>query len=182
MTAESSSKVKLGYREYTCFPDDGRRHEILDGEHFVNPAPETYHQTLSRRIQFQLYQQIELPGHGQVYNAPTDVQLSEHDICQPDLILVLAAKRTIITPTKIKGTPDLLVEILSPSSAKTDRELKKELYRRAGVPEYWIVDPEEHVVEQYLLAAGDYVLGGGHTESVELQVISDVRVDLGQVW
>jgi hypothetical protein len=59
MTAESSSKVKLGYREYTCFPDDGRRHEILDGEHFVNPAPETYHQTLSRRIQFQLYQQIE---------------------------------------------------------------------------------------------------------------------------
>jgi hypothetical protein len=63
--------AKLGYREYCCFPDDGRRHEIIDGDHYVNPAPSTYHQTVSRRLQHQLYTQIELTGRGVVYNAPS---------------------------------------------------------------------------------------------------------------
>lgn len=88
MTPETKLRGRLGYREYVCFPDDGRRHEIIDGEHVVNPAPDTYHQTLSRRIQFQLYTQIELEQLGQIFDAPTDLQLSETDIVQPDLILV----------------------------------------------------------------------------------------------
>jgi hypothetical protein len=94
--------VKLTYREYRCFPQDGRRHEIIDGEHKVNPASETYHQkTLSRRIQFQLYVQIEQAGLGVVFNAPTDLELSETDIVQPDLIVVSEARKTIITPTEV---------------------------------------------------------------------------------
>ncbi len=103
MTPETNLHGKLGYREYVCFPEDGRRHEIIDGEHVVNPAPDIYHQTLSRRIQFQLYTQIELRGLGQVFNAPTDLQLSDSDIVQPDLIIVLSRVRNIITPKKIKG-------------------------------------------------------------------------------
>jgi Uma2 family endonuclease len=105
MPSETRLKGKLGYREYVCFPADGRRHEVIDGEHVVNPAPNTYHQTLSRRIQFQLYTQIELRGLGAVFDAPTDLQLSDVDIVQPDLIVILNRKRTIITPTKIKGVP-----------------------------------------------------------------------------
>lgn len=182
MSAEAQSSVKLGYPEYLGFPQDGRRHEIIDGEHYVNPAPETYHQTLSRRIQFQLYTQIERNGLGQVLNAPTDVQLSDTDIVQPDLIVVLKEKLTIITPTKIKGTPNLVVEILSTSSADTDRRLKKELYRKSGVAEYWIVDPTEHPVEQFLLSDGNYTLLGRHAERVEVQVIRGVVVDLSEVW
>jgi Uma2 family endonuclease len=89
-------KGRLGYPEYACFPEDGRRHEVIDGEHIVNPAPDMYHQRLSRRIQFQLYTQIELRGLGEVLNAPADLQLSEWDIVQPDLMVVLNHKRAII--------------------------------------------------------------------------------------
>lgn len=182
MTSRSYSAVKLGYREYVCFPADGRRHEIIDGAHFVNPAPGTYHQTLSRRIQFQLYAQIELTGRGQGYNAPTDLELSAHDIVQPDLIVVLNERRTIVTPTKIKGIPHLVVEILSDSTANLDRRLKKEMCLRTGVPEYWIVAPEEHLVEQWVLRDGAYVLQGPHADRVTFDGLRDVTVDLAQVW
>lgn len=182
MENTSRSTSKLTYAEYKCFPDDGRRHEVIDGEHLVNPAPSTYHQTLSRRIQFQLYAQIEQTGLGQVFDAPVDLQLSESDIVQPDLVVVLEARRRIITPTKIKGTPDLVVEIVSESSAATDRTLKKELYQRSGIPEYWVVDPEDHVVEQYVLERGRYELAGKRGEEVVSRSIPGVRVDLAQVW
>ncbi len=182
MSPETNLSGKLGYREYVCFPEDGRRHEIIAGEHVVNPAPNTYHQTLSRRIQFQLYSQIELRGLGQVYNAPTDLQLSESDIVQPDLILVLTHARSIITPKKIQGTPDLVVEILSESSVDNDRVVKKELYRRSGVPEYWVVDPDDHTVEQYVLSGDVYELIGAHTKALTPQVLAGVRVDLSEVW
>ena len=180
MSHDVDANVKLTYREYKSFPQDGKRHEIIDGEHKVNPAPETYHQTLSRRIQFQLYTQIEQQGLGVVFNAPTDLQLSETDIVQPDLIIVLSQKKRIITPTKIKGTPHLVVEILSPSTEETDRGLKKELYRRSRVPEYWVVDPTEQAVEQYTLSG--YTLIGRHSERLVFQGLPNVTVDLTEVW
>jgi Uma2 family endonuclease len=182
MPSKTRLKGQLGYREYVCFPADGRRHEVIDGEHIVNPAPNTYHQTLSRRIQFQLYTQIELRGLGAVFDAPTDLQLSDVDIVQPDLIVILNRKRTIITPTKIKGVPDLIVEILSDSSAHNDRVLKKELYRRSAVAEYWLVDPDDHVVEQYVLQGDAYHLLGRHADQVAMQSLDNVCVALADVW
>lgn len=148
----------------------------------MNPAPNTYHQTVSRRIQFQLYTQLELPGLGVVFDAPTDLQLSDMDIVQPDLIIVLQRNRHIVTPTKIKGIPDLVVEILSPASEVVDRVLKKELYRKSAIPEFWIVDPDEHAVDQFVLRQDAFQLLGRHAESVRLDVLSDVRVDLTRVW
>jgi len=84
------------------------------------------------------------------------VQLSDHDIVQPDLVVVLAEHSEWITPTKLNGPPDLTVEILSPSTASTDLTLKKQLYERAGVPEYWIADPDTKRIDQYLLRGGHY--------------------------
>ena len=182
MSSETPLKGKLGYREYVCFPADGRRHEVIDGEHIVNPVPDTYHQTLSRRIQFQLYAQIELRGLGMVFNAPTDLQLSGLDIVQPDLIVILNRRRTIITPTKIKGVPDLLVEILSASSVHSDQVLKKELYRKSAVPEYWVVDPDDHVVEQYVLRGDAYEVLGRHSDLITVQNLEGVQVKLTEVW
>jgi Uma2 family endonuclease len=173
--------AKLGYREYCCFPDDGRRHEIIDGDHYVNPAPSTYHQTVSRRRQHQLYTQIELTGRGVVYNAPVDVQLTDHDIVQPDLVVVLTSRMQMITPTKIKGVPDLLVEILSPSTASNDATLKKQLYERVGVAEYWIVDPDNHTVEQLVLADGRYERRPA-ADAIPLSILEGVAVRLADVW
>ena len=182
MSLNTQSSGKLSYHDYLGFPSDGQRHEIIDGVHVVNPAPDTYHQTLSRRIQFQLYAQIELKKHGEVFNSPTDLQLSDTDIVQPDLIVVLQDKRSIITPRKMQGVPNLVVEILSPSSVNTDRVLKKELYRRAGVPEYWIVDPIQKFVEQYVLRDNAYQLVNRHSNEVVPQIIEGVRVNLDEVW
>lgn len=102
----------------------------------MKPAPNLYHQQVSRRIQFQLYSAIELNDLGVVFNAPVDLQLSKQDIVQPDLVIVLHERRHILTPAKIKGVPNLVVEILSPSNERYDLEVKRELYERCGVPEY----------------------------------------------
>lgn len=182
MTPTTDGRTRLGHAEYRLFPSDGGRHEVIDGDHYVNPAPETYHQTVSRRIQFQLYRQIEEAGVGQVFDAPTDLELTPHDIVQPDLIVILASQEQIVTPTKIEGVPALVVEILASSNRDYDRQLKLGLYQRPGVPEYWVVDPEEHVVEQHILEDGRYRLAGAHAESIEFQGLPGTTVDLGKVW
>jgi len=156
MGNNTSTATKLGYKEYAAIPNDGRRHEIIDGDHYVNPAPSLYHQAVSKRLQHQLYTKIELAGLGTLYSAPCDVQLSDHDIVQPDLLVVLSSRTRIFTPTKVKGAPDLLVEILSPSSVDHDRTLKRSLYERSGVREYWIIDPTEQTFEQLILQDGKY--------------------------
>ena len=182
MLSKTQSDTKMGYEQYALLPADGKRHEIVDGQHVVNPAPATYHQTLSRRIQFQLYTQIELKGLGQVFDAPTDLQLSDTDIVQPDLIVVLESNRRIITRTHIKGVPDIVVEILSDSSKQHDRVDKRALYQSAGIREYWIVDPESRVLEQLILRDRGYELAGRHARSVTADVITAASVDLEQVW
>jgi len=130
---------RLGYREYCSFPVDGLRHEIIDGSHFMTPAPSTRHQTVSKRLQYQIYTRVELAGLGVVFTAPVDVQLSDHDIVQPDLVVVLAEHSERITPTKLNGPPDLIVEILSPSTARSllsGCRPPRELYLNAA-PENW---------------------------------------------
>lgn len=177
-----NSRTKLTYQDYVQFPMDGRRHEIVDGEHVVTPAPETYHQHVFGGIFSQLFPQIQTRGLGSVFAAPTDVELSEVDVVQPDAVIVLEAHRQIVTPTKIKGVPDLVIEILSPSTQERDRGLKLELYRKAGIPEYWIVDPGEHCVEQWVLERGGYVLRAKESPEISPLRPEGVRVDLTQVW
>ena len=156
MSVTKKPDLKLGYAEYVLYPDDGKRHEIIDGDHYMNPAPSTYHQTISKRLQYHLYVRIELAGLGLVFNAPVDVQLGDHDIVQPDLVVLLKHTQARVTPTKISGTPDLLVEIVSPSTADNDRHLKRRVYERSGATEYWIVDPAEPSVTQLVLREGSY--------------------------
>lgn len=182
MANATTNTSKRTYKDYVRYPDDGRRHEIIDGDHYVNPAPTTDHQRFSRRIQFQLFDQIEETGRGEVFDAPCDVELSDHDIVQPDLIVVTKERRLIITPAKIKGTPNLLVEVLSPSTSRHDCVLKKELFERVGVPEYWIVDPGEHSIDQFVLRDGKYVLVGSHTKQIVPATIENVQVNLTKVW
>ena len=181
MVTNPGATTKLDYAAYAAIPYDGRWHKIIDGEHFVNPAPNLYHQAISKRLQFQLYTKIELAGLGTLYDAPCDVQLSDHDIVQPDLLVVLSARTRIFTPTKVKGVPDLLVEILSPSSIEYDRTLKRNLYQRFGVPEYWIVDPSEHATEQLILQDATYQSRIVSDELVP-SFVDGIVINLREVW
>ena len=177
------SPTKLTYDEYVLFPDDGKRHEIIGGRHYMNAAPNPRHQYISRYIHRQLFDQIEEPGHGDVIYAPVDLQLSLWDVVQPDIVIVLAANR-IITTTKIKGIPDLVIEILSPSNRKHDLELKKQLYEQSSVPEYWIVDPENQTVTRHCLSeGGTFATPTVFTESITFNGIpGGATVDLTRVW
>ena len=177
----SIANRKLTYADYLGYPDDGNRHEIIDGDHYMNPAPSTDHQAVSRHIQFQLYSQIELKELGSVINAPVDVQLGESDIVQPDIVVVLKGNR-IITPSKVKGAPDHVIEIISPSTQSNDRGLKKSLFEKSGVKEYWIVDPFDHAVEQFVLSGEGYHLREHAENCVPVSYLPDVAVDLTKVW
>src|SRR5262249_1272169 len=148
MTHPKTTRGKLTYEDLVATPADGKRYEIIDGKLYVNASPNTYHQQVSRRLQYQLYTQIELTGRGQVINAPMDGLLGVNDIVEPDLIVILQARRLIIKEPNIQGVPDLIVEILSPSTRNVDRGEKLRLYERSGVPEYWVVDPEAHAIDQ----------------------------------
>jgi Uma2 family endonuclease len=173
---------RLGYEQYVGFPDDGRRHEIVDGEHFVNPAPSTDHQSVSMRIAHQLFSQIELRGLGTVLSAPVDVQLSDHDIVQPDLVVILNAHRSIIARSKINGAPDLVVEITSPSSDRLDRTVKKDRYQEFGVLEYWIVDPAAKTIEQFVLREGKYQLQQPNSSEVHSSIVGGMILRRCDVW
>jgi Uma2 family endonuclease len=148
--------VPFTYREYALLPDDGRRYEIMQGDLFVTPAPSPLHQMVSKRLQMALMRALEEPGLAFVYAAPIDVILSPKDIVQPDLVVVRAVKRSLITKRAIEGPPDLVIEILSPHGQDRDEYLKAAFYARFGIPEYWVVDPDLGRVQVRRLGATGY--------------------------
>jgi len=182
MALVKDGKTLLTYSDYVHFPDDGKRHELIGGVHYVSASPITKHQKVSSWIHFQLFSQIEVPGQGQVFYAPLDVVLSDIDVVQPDILVILKKNRPIITPKHVRGAPDLMVEITSPSTQARDLELKKNLYQSHGVPEYWVVRTEEDVVEKYLLEGGVYRLVGEFRDRIEFSGLPGVIVDLTKVW
>jgi len=182
MALVKDGKTLLTYSDYVHFPDDGRRHELIGGVHYVAPSPITKHQKVSRWMQFQLFSQIEVPGQGQVIDAPMDVVLADIDVVQPDILVVLAKNRLKVTPKHVRGAPDLIVEITSPSTQARDQDLKKNLYQSHGVPEYWVVRTEDDVVEKHLLEAGIYRLVGEFRDRIEFSGLPGVTVDLTKVW
>lgn len=143
------SPVKFTYEDYLSFPDDGKRHELIEGEHTMSLAPNIKHQNLSGELFFAIQQYLEKNPIGRVFHAPIDVVLNELNVVQPDLVFISNAKSNLITEANIQGAPDLLVEILSPSTRKTDEVIKRKLYDRFGVTEYWVVDPELDAIKIY---------------------------------
>lgn len=150
-------KVKFTYEDYLLFPEDGRRHELIDGEHYMTPAPSTRHQKVSINLSTLLMNFLKKNRVGVVYAAPTDVLLSDIDVVEPDILFVSAERGHIITESCIKGAPDLIAEILSEKTRRADEVIKRKLYERYGVKEYWIVDPELEMMKVYRLTAQGYV-------------------------
>ena len=142
--------VKLTYDDFLLFPDDGMRHELIDGEHYVTPSPNTKHQTVSVTLTVLIGGWLEANPIGRLYHAPFDVVFSRFDVVEPD-VLYLSNQRAaeVLTTQHVSGTPDLVIEIGSPGTRSRDETLKRALYERSGVTEYWFVDPEIDVVRIY---------------------------------
>lgn len=129
-------------------PEDNRRREAIGGELYVTAAPNIRHQRVSGRLFLALRELLQDPGHGEVLQAPVGVEFpATGEGVQPDLLFVSEERKGIVAPEWLKGAPDLVVEILSPTTAERDRGLKRDLYERQGARQYWIVDPEVDAVE-----------------------------------
>jgi len=153
---EPAQTIPWTYEDYLLFPEDGKRYEIIEGDYHMSPAPRTRHQTASANLLTFLNVYLRRTKAGKVFDAPTDVILSDINIVQPDLLVILAARASIITDANIQGAPDMVIEILSETTRKMDEVVKKKLYERHGVLEYWIVDPELALVKIYRLTDGRY--------------------------
>jgi len=142
--------VKLTYDDFVHFPDDGKRHELIDGEHYVTPSPDIRHQGILGNLYLLIANWLEEHPIGRVYVAPLDVVLSSLDVVEPDL-LYLSNERAaqVITPLHVRGVPELVVEIASKGTRKRDETIKRRLYDRAGASEYWVVDPAINVVRVF---------------------------------
>jgi Uma2 family endonuclease len=153
-----TARTVLGYADYVALPDDGKRYEILDGELFVTPAPTPQHQIISGNLVWILEGHVRSRGIGKVLAAPLDVIFADSSIAQPDVVYLDNARMSLISPRGIEGAPNLLVEVLSPTTKRTDRHVKLALYARYDVPFYWIVDPAARALEAYRREGTGYVL------------------------
>jgi Uma2 family endonuclease len=148
----AKSPIRFTYDDYKSLPESRDRYELMDGDLYVTPAPTTTHQIVSKNIQFVLESHVRATGCGLVLNAPVDVVLgegSERDVVQPDIVYIDGARFGIVAEAEVAGAPDLVIEIVSPGTERRDRGLKKTVYTRAGVREYWLVDASRKLIEVF---------------------------------
>lgn len=170
------------YEEYYRLDDD-QRHEIINGNLLMAPAPYTWHQDWSHELALVVGNHVKRNKLGKVYEAPTDVILDDENTVQPDLVFVATANLGIVQPRGIFGVPDLLIELVSPSSVRRDRYDKKELYARSGVKEYWIGDPANKSLEILTLKDGRYELHCAAETQGQLTslVLAGLEFDLAEI-
>ncbi|MGO8791567.1 MAG: Uma2 family endonuclease [Terriglobia bacterium] len=149
---------KLTFEEFRQLPDDGKRYELVRGEVHLTPSPTTKHQVVLHRLVSSLDLYLSKNPVGETLFAPLDVRLSADTALQPDLIFVANAHKEIIQEDYLRGTPDLVVEILSPSTTAHDRATKLPLYAEAGVAEMWIIDPQAKTIEVLKLQGNKYLV------------------------
>jgi Uma2 family endonuclease len=148
MPSATTTTELLTVEDYRATPE-GTRHQLVEGELIMAPAPNTTHQRIVRNLSQLLCRHTAKPGMGEVFFAPFDVYLSPHDVLQPDLIFVSRANSGIIAEDGVHGPPDLVVEVLSSSTALLDKKQKRIVYARAGVRELWLVDPLLLQIQRY---------------------------------
>ena len=174
---------RLTYQDYANMEGD-ERYELLDGKLILIPSPNTAHQTVSIALGSRMHSFVKEHDLGQVFHAPFDVLFTDTDVVQPDILFVSNEREHIRTPANIQGAPDLIVEILSPSSSRRDWRDKRGLYAEHGVKEYWIVDPANRIVWVLLLRDGALVDQGayGEGDTVASTTLEGFSVSLDQIF
>lgn len=173
------------YADYLQLPDDGRRYEVIEGVLYVTPSPTYAHQYVVQVLLRRLGDHVEEQELGIVLTAPFEVNLGEQSRpVQPDLLFVAADRLPAPDAGEFTGAPDLVVEVLSPSTARRDRLVKFAAYERAGVPEYWIVNPHTRAVEVYALGEEGYELAGQYVgeETIASPTLSAFAIRADEIF
>jgi Uma2 family endonuclease len=147
MSSAQPARRAWTYSDLVALPEDQLRHELIDGEHFVSPSPNTAHQSISINLLRMLLRHLDARESGRVFHAPFDVKLSLFTVLVPDLVYFTTERfARVVNEKHATAAPDLVVEILSPGTRRRDKGRKRAVYDREGVREYWIVDPEARSV------------------------------------
>ena len=172
------------YDDYATIPGDGNRYEIVNGVLYISPSPGWSHQEIVGRFFRYLSAHVESPAIGGAFVAPLDVELAPNSVFQPDVVVLLKASHKKLKERHIVGAPDLVVEVVSPTSETHDRYRKIAAYARAGVPEYWIVDPDSRTVEVLFLESGEYHSQGVYRGKATLpsQIVPALLVPVEQFF
>jgi Uma2 family endonuclease len=177
------ASLKFTHADLLQFPDDGKRREIIDGELYVTPSPIDRHQLILFNLTMAFGKFLEMHPLGKLRFAPLDVILSDHTVLEPDLLLVLNEHQNILQDW-VRGAPDLVVEILSPTTAVRDRGIKLKAYAQFGVREYWIVDPDAQMVEVYRLTAEGFRLAAtcARGKTVDTPLLPGFSLAVGSIF
>jgi Uma2 family endonuclease len=183
MAQSSLDKPVWTYADYCVLPQDFNRHEIIEGDHVVTPSPTTRHQRVLANLTSFLNLHVNSNGLGLVLAAPMDVLLAPTSVVQPDLLFISRERQAIIKEANIQGAPDLVVEVLSPSTAAIDRGGKMALYARYGVSHYWILDARHLSLETYEVREGEYKLTSQFKKDdpVKVRLFHDLAIPLAQL-
>lgn len=178
-----SEKPLATYDDYKKTPEGGN-YQLIGGEIIEMTAPSLYHQKILQNLNYYLSVYIRQNGLGEVYVAPTDVYFSKTETYQPDLLILLTESLHKMQESKIEGAPDLIVEILSPSTGYYDVKYKKSVYEKFGVKEYWIVDPKDKTIEIYQNSQGKFVLTSelSKTGTAQSTLLSGFIVELEKIF
>ncbi|MEW6096509.1 MAG: Uma2 family endonuclease [bacterium] len=178
--------AKITYEEYKLVEDlADKRYEVIGGRLIMTPAPIPYHQRISRKLERILEDFVIDNDLGEVFDAPCDVVLSDTDVVQPDIFFIAKDKAHIITDTYINGAPDLIIEILSPTSTSKDTVIKKRLYLKSKIKEYWIVDPLEKEIQIWHIKGDLYRLIGNYKEKddiVKSELLKGLKFTLKEIF
>jgi len=170
---------KWTYEDYCRLPEDGWIYEIIEGELYMSPAPKTIHQKCGGRLFAAFFNFAQQHDLGEPYYSPIDVILPGlTNPVQPDVIFIVKERLDIVKEERVEGAPDIIVEVLSPWNWFADRRKKFEIYAKAGVREYWLIDPKARTIELFTLQGGTHVLIGkyGVGESVRSEVLPGFAV------
>jgi len=179
MAPTVTEKKKYTYEDYLKTPDD-ERYELIEGELLMTPSPIPKHQRISRELEFEIMKFVKANDLGEIFYAPCDVYLDNENVVQPDILFISKERLNIIGEKNIQGAPDLVIEIISESTAYRDLVQKKKLYGKFGVKEYWIAIPGEELVEVYILKDNTYTLHKtyGKGDTVESPYLKKFKIEL----
>jgi len=178
------TRIVLTYADLAALPADGKRYELHEGEIYMTAAPRPRHQMVVGNLHLIIAEHVRRLGLGEIFLSPIDVILADVTVVEPDLVYVDRSQMARVSDRGIEGPPTLAIEVLSPSTAPTDRGIKRQLSAKYGVPHYWIVDPDARVIETYQLAGTAYEPGlrlEGTSPSVLLP-FPDLLFEPAAVW